>query len=120
MLDADITIAADTTRFKLPEASLGVFVTGGLSATLPAMVGLARAKAMTLLGEGFSAQQALAWGLIWRVVDDTQRDAESARVASALAAVVAQFKRVFNETGLAAFDRAIAQECRAQRSLAPG
>ena len=69
MLDADITIAADTTCFKLPEASLGVFVTGGLSATLPAMV--------------------------------------------------AQFKRVFNETGLAAFDRAIDEENRAQRALAP-
>ena len=69
MLDADITIAADTTCFKLPEASLGVFVTGGLSATLPAMV--------------------------------------------------AQFKRGFNETGLAAFDRAIDEENRAQRALAP-
>ena len=33
----------------LPEASLGVFVTGGLVATLPAAVGPMRAKALTLL-----------------------------------------------------------------------
>ena len=44
MLNADIVVAASTTRFKLPEAALGVFVTGGLSATLPAYAGLARAS----------------------------------------------------------------------------
>ena len=39
MLDADIVVAAESSRFKLPEASLGVFVTGGLTATLPASAG---------------------------------------------------------------------------------
>lgn len=39
MLNADIVIAASNARFKLPEASLGVFVTGGLVATLPAYAG---------------------------------------------------------------------------------
>src|SRR5690606_8097649 len=42
MLDADIVIAAESARFRLPEASLGVFVTGGLSATLQAHAGLGR------------------------------------------------------------------------------
>jgi enoyl-CoA hydratase/carnithine racemase len=49
-MDADVVVAADDTRFKLPEASIGVFVTGGLVATLPAITGLSRAKAMMLLG----------------------------------------------------------------------
>ena len=35
-MNADIVFAAADARFKLPEASLGVFVTGGLVATLPA------------------------------------------------------------------------------------
>ena len=59
-MNADIVFAADSAKFKLPEASLGVFVTGGLVATLPAAIGPMRAKALTLLGEPFDAAQALA------------------------------------------------------------
>lgn len=123
MLDADIVIAAESTRFKLPEASLGVFVTGGLSAILPATVGLARAKALTLLGEAFTAQHALDWGLVWKVVEDSHLDEISWSTAVQLAAlkpdVAAQFKRVFNLLGLATFDQAIEEENRAQRLLGP-
>ena len=43
-MDADVVVAADDARFKLPEASLGVFVTGGLVATLPAAAGLPRLR----------------------------------------------------------------------------
>lgn len=123
MLDADIVIAAESTRFKLPEASLGVFVTGGLSAILPATVGLARAKALTLLGEVFTAQHALDWGLVWKVVEDSHLDEVSWSTAVQLASlkpgVAAQFKRVFNLLGLATFDQAIEEENRAQRLLGP-
>lgn len=123
MLDADIVVAAESTRFRLPEASIGVFVTGGLTATLPAAVGLARAKALTMLGEEFSARQALDWGMVCKVVADQDLDDASWRVAATLAslapAVVAQFKRVFNLLGLEAFDRAIEEENTTQRLLNP-
>jgi 2-(1,2-epoxy-1,2-dihydrophenyl)acetyl-CoA isomerase len=121
MLDADIVIAAENTRFKLPEASLGVFVTGGISALLPAAVGLARAKAMLLLGEEFSAAQALAWGLVWAAVPLDDLHATTLRHAHHLAGldpqVVWRFKRVLNEVGGAGFDRAIALESVMQREL---
>ena len=67
-MDADVVLAADDARFKLPEASIGVFVTGGLVATLPAIAGLSRAKSMMLFGEEFSARQAVEWGLAHRAV----------------------------------------------------
>jgi 2-(1,2-epoxy-1,2-dihydrophenyl)acetyl-CoA isomerase len=115
-------VAASGSRFKLPEAALGVFVTGGLSATLPAYAGLSRAKALTLLGEEFSADEARAWGLVWQVVPDTELDAAARRIAARLAAlrpdVAHQFKRVFNEIGLGVFERAIDLENAAQRTLA--
>jgi 2-(1,2-epoxy-1,2-dihydrophenyl)acetyl-CoA isomerase len=121
MLDADIVIAADSTRFKLPEASLGVFVTGGISALLPAAVGLARAKAMMLLGEEFSAVQAHAWGLVWAVVSPEELYPTALRHAQYLAAldpqVVRGFKRVLNAVGVAGFDHAIATESAMQREL---
>jgi 2-(1,2-epoxy-1,2-dihydrophenyl)acetyl-CoA isomerase len=123
MLDADVVVAAESTRFKLPEASLGVFVTGGLSATLGATIGLARAKALTLFGEVFTADQALAWGLVWKVVGDSGLEEASWNAAVELATlrplVAAQFKRVFNLLGLATFDRAVEEENRAQRVLGP-
>jgi 2-(1,2-epoxy-1,2-dihydrophenyl)acetyl-CoA isomerase len=122
MLDADVVIASSDARFKLPEASIGVFVTGGITATLPACAGLARAKALMLLGETFTAAEAQAWGLVWRLVEPSALDDEVARVAGALAAlrpeVVSRFKRVLNDVGLASFSRAVALECDAQRSLA--
>lgn len=122
MLDADIVIAASDARFRLPEASLGVFVTGGLSATLAACAGVARAKALTLLGETFGADEARAWGLVWRVVAPGELDVASMQMARQLAAlapaVARQFKRVFHEVGLANFDAAIARENAAHAALA--
>jgi 2-(1,2-epoxy-1,2-dihydrophenyl)acetyl-CoA isomerase len=123
MLNADVVVAASGSRFKLPEASLGVFVTGGLSATLPAYAGLSRAKALTLLGDEFTPEQACAWGLVWQVVSLADLETVSGQLAKRLAGlqplVVSHFKRVFNEVGLANFDRAVQLENEAQRSLNP-
>jgi 2-(1,2-epoxy-1,2-dihydrophenyl)acetyl-CoA isomerase len=120
-LDADLVIAAEGARFKLPEASLGVFVTGGLTATLPASVGLARAKGLMLLGEPIGAAQAQAWGLVWQVVPDEALEALALQVCARLAAldpaVAGRFKKVLNELGLAHFQRAIGAENAAQRGL---
>jgi 2-(1,2-epoxy-1,2-dihydrophenyl)acetyl-CoA isomerase len=121
MLDADLVIAAESARFRLPEASLGVFVTGGLTATLPAAVGLARAKALMLLGSEFGAAQAHAWGMVWEVVDPSDLEAASLRLTMKLAEllpdVVARFKRVLNEIGMDRFCLAIALENEAQTAL---
>lgn len=121
MLDADLVLAAESSRFKLPEASLGVFVTGGLTATLPASAGLSRAKALMLLGEEFGAQQAQAWGLVWQVLADADLDASSMRVCQRLGTlapgVVSRYKKVLNEIGLGQFRRALEAETEAQRAI---
>ena len=121
MLNADIVYACDDAKFKLPEASLGVFVTGGLVATLPAAVGLSRAKALMLLGDVFSAREALDWGMVYRVLPMDELDVASVSACNRLAAlepqVAMQFKRVLNLFGLAQFDRAVDEEMRVQRLL---
>jgi len=123
MLDGDIVVAARSARFKLPEASLGVFVTGGISALLPHSAGLARAKALMMLGDEFSADEALQWGLVWKVVDQAALDAEAEHIAARLAAldpqVLQRFKRVLNDVGAAQFERAVALETRMQTELTP-
>lgn len=121
MLDSDVVFAASNTRFKLPEASLGVFVTGGLVATLPASAGWARAKALMLLGEEFSAQQAADWGLIYRALPAEELEQAVSRGCEQIAAlkpeVARHFKRVLNQVGLQAFDAALHEESRVQRLL---
>ncbi|MEP7057993.1 MAG: enoyl-CoA hydratase-related protein [Caldimonas sp.] len=122
MLDADLVVAARSARFKLPEIELGVFVTGGITATLPAYAGLARAKGLLLLGEEFSADDAQRWGLIGSVVDDDRFDAEVVRIAARLAgfapAVLGRFKRVLNGLNLQRFESALAIEAQMQTEIA--
>lgn len=121
MLNADIVYASENARFKLPEASLGVFVTGGLVATLPAAIGLTRAKALMLLGDEFSAAQAADWGLVYQVLPNEELDAITLaachRLADLKPMVAMQFKRVLNMFGLERFGEAIDEESNVQRIL---
>ena len=121
MLDTDLVVAARSARFKLPEASIGVFVTGGITAVLPRVAGLMRAKALLLLGEEFSAEQAERWGLVSRVVDDASLDDEALQLAGRLAAldprVASRFKRVLKQMSLADFAHSIALESQMQTEL---
>ena len=121
MLDADIVVSVRSARFKLPEIGLGVFVTGGVTTTLPRYAGLARAKGLLLLGEEISATDALQWGLIWSVVDDDALDAEVARIATRLAGfdprALCRFKRVLNAIELERIEVALQTEARMQTEL---
>lgn len=123
-LDADVVVAAEDTRFKLPEAAIGVFVTGGLVATLPAAVGLSRAKALMLFGEVFSGRQAADWGLAHQAVPPEHLEQASMAACQRLAALdpalASHFKRVLNTVGLARFDQAVAEESAVTRLLVQG
>ena len=46
---------------------------------------LARAKGLAMLGPKVSAEQALAWGMIWQVVDDGQLMATALELAEQMA-----------------------------------
>lgn len=84
---ADIVIAARSARFIFPFAPrLGLVPDLSATWTLPRLVGQARARGLTLLGEPLAAETAAEWGLIWRAVDDADLDATVASVAAKLAA----------------------------------
>ena len=85
LLNCDIVVAASDARFMLPEVTIGLFGTGGIAALLPRQVGLARAKGVLMLGEEFSAQQALDWGLVWSVVDPPTLGESARAIATRLA-----------------------------------
>ena len=67
-LCCDLRIAAAHAELGLPETSLGIIPAAGGTQRLPRVVGPARAKEMILLGRRVSAAEALAWGLVNKVV----------------------------------------------------
>lgn len=85
-LAADLILAAESAYFLLAFASIGLGLDGGASATLPERVGYARAAEMALLAERVPAAQALAWGMINRVVPDDELEDAAATLAIRLAA----------------------------------
>ena len=70
VINCDLAIAAEGTRFFFPEVSWGLFVTGGVTSLLPRLVGLQKARELILFGARFDAAQALEWKLLWQVVPD--------------------------------------------------
>ncbi len=74
----DLRVAADSAQFGMPEVKLGI-PSVVEAALLPDLVGWGRAREMLLLGENFGAAEALAWGMVERVVPADQLDAVVAR-----------------------------------------
>ena len=68
-LACDIIFAASTATFIQSFAKIGVIPDSGGTFLLPRIVGLQRATAMTMLAEKVTADQALAWGMVYRVVE---------------------------------------------------
>lgn len=69
LLHCDIVIASSKTKFRAPFVNLGVGPEGGSSALLPRAIGQKMAREVLLTGRFFSADEALAWGLINNVSD---------------------------------------------------
>lgn len=84
-LSCDLVIAARSASFIQAFCKLGLIPDSGGTWLLPQLIGLARAKALALLGEKIPAEQAQQWGLIWRCVDDDSLPEETHRLASHLA-----------------------------------
>ncbi len=70
----DARIASDAASFGMPEVKLGI-PSVIEAALLPLLVGWGRAREIMLLGETFSANEVLAWGLVERVVPASALDA---------------------------------------------
>lgn len=84
-LACDIVLAARSARLIQAFCKIGLVPDSGGTYFLPRLVGDARARALALLGEPVTAEQAEAWGLIWRSVEDDLLMAETTALARRLA-----------------------------------
>lgn len=75
-LNCDIVLAKKSARFIQSFSSIGLIPDCNGTWLLPKLVGLARAKAIAMLGMPISAQQAEQWGMIYQCVEDDLFDRE--------------------------------------------
>ena len=68
-LACDVLVASREARFADTHARVGILPGWGLSQKLPRLIGIYRAKELSLTGNFLSAAQADAWGLVNRVVE---------------------------------------------------
>lgn len=85
-LAADLRVAASDARLWAPFARLGVTQGFGLSATLPRVIGQQRAQELLLSARRVGTDEAIAIGLVDRVVEPNQLRDEAHGVAASIAA----------------------------------
>ncbi len=84
-LGCDLRIATLKSRFATPEGKLGIIPGGGATTRLPRIVGRGWGMEMLLMGEPIGAEQALAIGLITRIVDEDKLLDEARSMAEHIA-----------------------------------
>lgn len=113
-VNCDFPIWARGARGFLPEVLLNLFVTGGITALLPAMAGLNRAREILMLGERYDADALLEMGVAWRVVDDDRLMTEALETAQKIARLPAlsarAMKRVLGQTAATDLKKAMELE----------
>ncbi len=86
VMAADLAVAAASARFTMAYTGIGATPDGSSTFFLPRLVGLRRAMELVLENRTLSAEEALAWGLLNRVVPDAEVVAEAEALARRLAA----------------------------------
>ena len=85
----DIRVAAEGTRFRLPEVTYGVIPDTGGVAVLHEMCGPGLVSDLVLTGRILSAEEALAHGIVSRIVAGEELDATVREMADQIAAAPA-------------------------------
>jgi len=117
-LACDLVVASDEARFSEIFVRRGLSIDFGGSWLLPRLVGLQKAKQLTLLAEMISAQEADEMGLVNRVVPAAELDAFVAEWARRLAAgppiALALSKSLLNQSFEVSLAQALDDEGRCQ------
>jgi 2-(1,2-epoxy-1,2-dihydrophenyl)acetyl-CoA isomerase len=83
---ADLAICARSAKFSLAYTGVALTPDGSTSFFLPRLIGAKRAMELILTNRPIGADEALSWGLVNQVVDDTACLEEALRLAEKLAA----------------------------------
>lgn len=100
-LACDVLIALSEARFADTHARVGILPGWGLSQKLSRLIGIYRAKELSLTGNFLDAETALAWGLVNRVVAPKALLPAAKDLAAAMASIPPEtlqaYKRLIDE-----------------------
>ena len=85
LLSVDLAVAARSAKFTMAYTKAGLTPDGSSSYFLPRIVGLRRAQELTLTNRTLSAADALEWGIVNEVVEDSETLTRTLALASQLA-----------------------------------
>jgi 2-(1,2-epoxy-1,2-dihydrophenyl)acetyl-CoA isomerase len=98
----DLVIAGRSTHYSMAYTAIGLVADGGATWLLPRVIGLRLAQEMAYTNRRLSADEALACGLVTRLVDDEVAADEArtlaAKIASGPTFAYGQVKRLFGAT----------------------
>jgi len=86
-LSCDFLIASERARFADTHTRVGVMPAGGITVRLPRLIGIDRARRMSLTGDYVDAKTALAWGLITEVTPHDELVGRAQEVAATIAGI---------------------------------
>jgi 2-(1,2-epoxy-1,2-dihydrophenyl)acetyl-CoA isomerase len=116
-LSADFVMAARSAYLYEPFVGIALVPDAGNTLFLSRLIGRVRAAPMMLLGERIGAEEALAWGLVWRVHDDAALAAEVDKVAAKLALLAPDAVAATKKLIGAASDFGMAEQLDLERDL---
>ena len=84
-LAGDIVLAAQSATFLQAFSRIGLIPDAGSTYFLPRLAGESRARALAILADKISAEQAMQFGLVWQVVPDEELQQAAQAMAARLA-----------------------------------
>ncbi|MDE2362413.1 MAG: enoyl-CoA hydratase [Hyphomicrobiales bacterium] len=115
-LACDVLIASTNARFADTHARVGIMPGWGLSQKLSRVIGIYRAKELSLTGNFLDAQTALEWGLVNRVVAPDELMPTAIRLAADMTSIPNEtlrlYKSIIDEGYAADFGEALRIEHR--------
>jgi enoyl-CoA hydratase len=119
-LCCDFLIASERARFADTHVRVGVMPGGGMTIRLPQLIGIDRARRMSLTGDYVDAETALDWGLVVEVVSHDSLVSRAREIATTIAAIPAEYvqelRRGYAQMGSLLGPEAVAAEHRWSRT----
>lgn len=116
-LGCDVVLAARSAKLMQPFSKIALIPDAGGTWHLPRLVGAPRARALMMLAEPITAEQAEAMGMIWRAVDDAKLMDEAKAVTARLAAMPTRALSAIRRAALAAETNTLSQQLDLERDM---
>lgn len=116
MMNCDLIVASETTKIGQPEVNLGIMPGAGGTVRLTKIVGKAKAMEMLLAGEPISAEEALQYQLINKVVPVEIYFEEAMKLAQKIAQQPPLSVRLIKRSALMALDSPLDQAMKYERN----